>query len=281
MTNRGVELMLSGVPIETRAGFVWELSLNMARNINQVVSLADGQDNFQLANSRVTINARVGEPYGTIVGDGFAVNENGERLVDNEGYFIREFGKVLGDVMADYTGGISSALSYKGLHLYTLVDFQKGGDLFVGTRSVGVYSGLTSETVGLNDLGNPVRDPVSEGGGIRAEGVTETGEQNTRYVEAVDYFKDITGIDEYSVFDASFVKLREVRLSYAFPSRMFENLPVSGATLSLVGRNLALLYTQVPHIDPETTLGSGNIQGLENSQLPSTRSIGFNLNIKL
>ena len=281
MTNRGFELMLSGVPVETQAGFVWDISLNLARNINEVVSLADGQENFQLANRRVTVNARVGEPYGTIIGDGFAVNENGERLVDNEGYFIREFGKVLGNVMADYTGGISNTFSYKGFNLGTLVDFQKGGDLFVGTRSVGVYSGLTTETVGLNDLGNPMRNPVGEGGGIRAEGVTESGEQNTRYVEAVDYFKDITGIDEYSVFDASFVKLREVRFGYAFPSRMFENLPVSSVTLSLVGRNLALLYTKVPHVDPETTLGSGNVQGLENSQLPSTRSIGFNLNIKL
>ena len=281
MVNRGFELMLSAVPVDTRTGFVWDVSLNLARNVNEVVSLAEGQDNFQLGNRRVTINARVGEPYGTIIGDGFAVNENGERLVDNEGYYIREFGKVLGNVMADYTGGISNTFSFKGFTLSSLIDFQKGGDLFVGTRSVGTYSGLTTETVGLNDLGNPMRDPVSEGGGLRAVGVTETGEQNTRYVEAVDYFKDITGIDEYSVFDASFVKLRELRFGYAFPSRLFDNLPISSMKLSLVGRNLALLYTEVPHVDPETTLGSGNIQGLENSQLPSTRSVGFNLNIKL
>ncbi|WPP53251.1 SusC/RagA family TonB-linked outer membrane protein [Catalinimonas niigatensis] len=281
MSNNGVEMMLSAVPIETRGGFVWELILNMAKNNNKVVSLADGQDNFQLADQRVTINARIGEPYGTIVGDGFAVNENGERLVDSEGYYIREFGKVLGNVMADYTGGINSNLSYKGFNLSTLVDFQKGGDLFVGTRSVGVYSGLTSETVGPNDLGNPMRSPVAEGGGIRAEGVLESGEQNQQYVEAVDYFKDITGIDEYSVFDASFVKLREVRLGYSLPQRMFENMPISSVSFSLVGRNLALLYSKVPHVDPESTLGSGNVQGLENSQLPSTRSIGFNINIKL
>ncbi|MEM6841264.1 MAG: SusC/RagA family TonB-linked outer membrane protein [Bacteroidota bacterium] len=281
MTNRGFELMLSVVPIETMSGFTWDLSLNLARNINEVVSLADGQENFQLADRRVTINARVGEPYGTIVGDGFATNENGERLVDNEGYYIREFGKVLGNVMADYTGGLSSTFSYKGFTLSSLVDFQKGGDLFVGTRSVGVYAGLMSETVGPNDLGNPMRSPVSDGGGIRAEGVLESGEQNTQYVEAVDYFKDITGIDEYSVFDASFVKLREVRLGYAFPSKLFDNIPINSVTLSLVGRNLALLYSNVPHVDPETTLGSGNIQGLENSQLPSTRSVGFNLSIQL
>jgi TonB-linked SusC/RagA family outer membrane protein len=281
MTNRGFEMMLSAVPVETLSGFVWDVSLNLARNINEVVSLADGQDNFQLANRRVTVNARVGEPYGTLIGDGFAVNENGERLVDNEGYYIREFGKVLGNVMADYTGGISNTFSFKGFTLSSLIDFQKGGDLFVGTRSVGTYSGLTTETVGLNDLGNLMRDPLSEGGGIRAVGVTETGEQNSQYVEAVDYFKDITGIDEYSVFDASFIKLREVRFGYAFPSRLFDNLPISSMKLSLVGRNLALLYTQVPHVDPETTLGSGNIQGLENSQLPSTRSVGFNLNVKL
>ncbi len=280
MTNNGVELMLTAVPIETRSGFAWELVLNMAKNNNKVISLADGQDNYQLADRRVTINARIGEPYGTIVGDGFAVNENGERLVDSEGYYVREFGKVLGNVMADYTGGINSTFSYKGFNLSTLVDFQKGGDLFVGTRAVGVYSGLTSETVGTNDLGNPMRNPVAEGGGIRAVGVLESGEQNQQYVEAVDHFKDITNIDEYSVFDASFVKLREMRLGYSLPQSMFENLPISSVSLSLVGRNLALLYSKVPHVDPETTLGSGNVQGIENSQLPSTRSIGFNVNIK-
>ncbi|MDF9801158.1 TonB-linked SusC/RagA family outer membrane protein [Catalinimonas alkaloidigena] len=281
MTNNGIELMLTAVPIETSSGFVWEMIFNLAKNNNQVVSLADGQDNYQLADQRVTINARIGEPYGTIVGDGFATNEDGERLVDNEGYYIREFGKVLGNVMADYTGGVNSTFSYKGFMLSGLVDFQKGGDLFVGTRSVGVYAGLLEETVGLNDLGNPMRSPVDEGGGVRAEGILESGEQNQQYVEAVDYFKDITGIDEYSVFDASFIKLRELRFGWALPQRMLENMPISGVSFSLVGRNLALLYSKVPHVDPETTLGSGNVQGLENSQLPSTRSVGFNINIKL
>jgi len=281
MTNNGIELMLTAIPIETRNGFVWELILNLAKNTNKVVSLADGQDNYQLADRRVTINARIGEPYGTIVGDGFALNENGERLVDSEGYYIREFGKVLGNVMADFTGGINSSFMYKGFSLSSLVDFQKGGDLFVGTRSVGVYAGLLSETVGLNDQGKPMRSSVDQGGGIRAEGVLESGEQNQQYVEAVDYFKDITNIDEYSVFDASFIKLRELRLGYSLPQSMLENLPINGLSLSLVGRNLALLYSKVPHVDPETTLGSGNIQGLENSQLPSTRSIGINVNIKL
>ena len=280
VTNKGIELMLTIIPIELESGFTWEVMINAARNRNEIVSLADGQDNYQLADHRVTINARVGEPYGTIVGDGFATNENGERLVDSEGYYIREFGKVLGNAMADYTGGISNTFSYKGFTLSGLVDFQKGSDLFVGTRAVGVYAGLLEESVGLNDKGNPVRSPVSEGGGIRAEGVLENGEENTKYVEGVDFLKDVSGIDEYSMYDASFIKLRELRLGYVFPKKLYENLPVNSIALSLVGRNLALLYTKVPHVDPETTLGSGNIQGVENSQLPSTRSFGFNVNLK-
>ena len=280
MTNEGVELMLNVVPLNLRSGLVWEVVLNFAKNKNQVVSLAEGQENYQLADHRVTVNARVGEPYGTLVGDGFQLNENGERLVDSEGYYVREFGKVLGNVMADYTGGITNSFSYKGFNLNTLVDFQKGGDLFVGTRAVGAYAGLLSETVGPNDRGVPMRNPVDEGGGTRAEGVLESGQENTQYVEAVDFWKDISGIDEFSVFDASFVKLRELRFGYTFPSRLFEDLLIRNVTLSLVGRNVALLYTRVPHVDPETTLGSGNVQGVENSQLPSTRSLGFNVNIK-
>ncbi len=280
VTNNGIELMLNAVPVELNNGFVWEVILNLAKNNNEVVSLAEGQDNYQLADHRVTINARVGEPYGTIVGDGFQLNEEGQRLVDSEGYYVRELGKVLGNVMADYTGGITNSFSFKGFNLSGLIDFQKGGDLFVGTRSVGTYSGLLTETIGLNDKGIPMRNPVSEEGGIRAEGVLESGEENTKYVEAVDFWKDISGIDEFSVFDASFIKLRELRFGYTLPQRLFETLPVSSVSFSLVGRNLALLYTKVPHVDPETTLGSGNVQGVENSQLPSTRSLGFNINIK-
>nr|WKN39217.1 SusC/RagA family TonB-linked outer membrane protein [Tunicatimonas sp. TK19036] len=280
MTNDGVELMLNAVPLELGSGFVWEVVVNFAKNNNKVVSLAEGQENYQLADHRVTINARVGEPYGTIVGDGFKVNENGERLVDSEGYYVREFGKVLGNVMADYTGGIMNSFSYKGFSLSGLIDFQKGGDLFVGTRAVGVYAGLLSETVGMNDRGVPMRNPVDENGGIRAEGVLESGQENTQYVEAVDFLKDVSGIDEYSIFDASFIKLRELRFGYTFPRRFFESTPIQSVSFSLVGRNLALLYTKVPHVDPETTLGSGNVQGVENSQLPSTRSLGFNVNVK-
>ena len=281
MTNQGVELMLNAVPLNLRSGLVWEVVLNVAKNKNRVVSLAEGQENYQLADQRVTVNARVGEPYGTLVGDGFKHNENGERLVDGEGYYVREFGKVLGNVMADYTGGITNSLSYRGLSLNALVDFQKGGNLFVGTRAVGIYSGLLSETVGLNDQGVPMRNPVDEGGGIRADGVLESGQSNDQYVEAVDFWKDVSGIDEFSVFDASFIKLRELRFGYTFPARLFEDKLIRRVTLSLVGRNVALLYTKVPHVDPETTLGSGNVQGVENSQLPSTRSLGFNLSVKL
>lgn len=281
MLNKGVEFVVAGTPISRKSGLSWDITLNVGRNRNEVIELAQGQDNFRLANHRVSINARVGEPYGTIMGTGFALDENGQRLVDNEGFYVREFGKVLGNVLADYTGGINNAFSYKGFTLNALIDFQKGGEMFSGTSSVGTYSGLTVETVGLNEKGNPVREPVADGGGVLSKGVLQSGEPNTRYVEAVDYWKDLSSIHEAHIFDASFVKFRELRFGYTFPQQLFQRLPVQNISLSFVGRNIALLYSKVPHVDPETTLGSGNIQGLENSQLPSMRSLGFNLNIQL
>lgn len=281
MLNKGVEFVVAGTPISRKSGLSWDVTLNVGRNRNKVIELAQGQDNFRLANHRVSINARVGEPYGTIMGTGFALDENGQRLVDNEGFYVREFGKVLGNVLADYTGGINNALSYKGFTLNALIDFQKGGEMFSGTSSVGTYSGLTVETVGLNEKGNPVREAVANGGGVLSKGVLQSGEPNTRYVEAVDYWKDLGSIHEAHIFDASFVKFRELRFGYSFPQHLFQRLPVQNISLSFVGRNIALLYSKVPHVDPETTLGSGNIQGLENSQLPSMRSLGFNLNIQL
>lgn len=281
ITNQGVEMMLTGTPVKAESGLKWDVTVNYAHNKNKVVFLADGQANYQLAKSyrNLTINARVGESYGAIVGTGYKLNENGERLVDSRGYFIKETGKILGTVLPDFTGGIINAVSYKSFSFSGLVDFRKGGKIYSVTNATGTYSGLLEQTAGLNDKGNPQRDPVSEGGGYRADGVLESGEANTVYLESQDYWKDVRNINEASVFDGSFIKLREIRFGYTFPKKMFRKLPVQSLSLSLVGRNLAVLHRNTDLFDPETTLGSGNIQGIESAQLPSVRSFGFNLNV--
>ncbi|PWJ55246.1 TonB-linked SusC/RagA family outer membrane protein [Dyadobacter jejuensis] len=281
ITNRGFEVMLTGTPVKADNGFKWDVVLNWARNQNEVVFLADGQDNYQLATSyrNLSINARVGQSYGALIGTGFKLNDQGERLVDSYGYYMKETGKVLGNTLPDFTGGVSNSFSYKNLTVSALVDFRKGGKIYSVTNATGTYAGLLAVTAGNNDKGNLQRSPVSEGGGWRADGVLESGEPNTTYIDAQNYWKDIRNINEASVFDGSFIKLREVRVGYRVPKRWISKTPFQNLSLSLVGRNLAVFLRNTDLFDPETTLGSGNIQGIESAQLPSVRSLGFNLNV--
>ncbi|MFH5832250.1 SusC/RagA family TonB-linked outer membrane protein [Halalkalibaculum sp. DA384] len=277
--NQGIEVSLNGFIITNPNGLNWNLKLNWARNQNEVVELAQGQENYQLVDASsgngVSLNARVGEPYGTLIGDGVATNENGEKLIDENGLYVREPNKVLGNVLADFTGGVRNTFKVKGLRLSALVDYQVGGDIFSVTSATGIYAGLLEETVGFNDKGNPIRDPVSEGGGIKLEGVKQNGQANDVYVEAIDYFKNM--FEGQHIYDASFIKLREVTINYTLPQRLLENLPMRDLSVGLVGRNLLILHKNIPHVDPETAMGSGNIQGYESAQLPTPRSIGFNI----
>jgi hypothetical protein len=211
------------------------------------------------------------------VGTGYALNEQGQRLIDSKGFYVQETGKVFGNTLPDYTGGLNNAFTFRGFTLNALLDFRKGGKVYSITSETGTYAGLLQETTGLNDKGKPVRDAVEDGGGIRLDGVLASGEPNTTYINAASFWKD-SNIDEMHVFDASFIKLREVRLGYTFPKKWYAKLPLQSLALSVVSRNLAVLLRNTPHFDPETTLGSGNVQGIESAQLPSVRSFGFNLN---
>lgn len=287
VTNKGWEVMLSGTPLELANGLRWDVAVNWARNQNKVVELAEGQDNFLIGSWGLTVNARVGQPYGTMVATGYKLTDDGQRIVNSNGLYAIETDRTVGGILPDWTGGVSNTFSFKGISLSALVDFRKGGDIYSVTSRYGLYSGLLAETVGNNDKGNPMRDPVDQGGGLLKEGVVNVGtaenpvyEPNTKYVEAQDYFSQ-SGLREQFVFDGSFVKFRELRIGYTLPSSLFDNMPVQSVSVSFVGRNLALLMSNIPHVDPESALGSGNIQGFENGQLPSNRSLGFNINIKL
>jgi len=278
MTNKGWEVMLRARPIDK--AFTWDVVFNWAKNTNEVVELAAGLDNYLLGSYGATINAKVGETYGTFVTDGFTYDENGNKVVTSDGYYKRATNQTFGSYLPDWTGGVTNSFSYKGLSLSALIDFQSGGLLYSVSNRYGNYSGLLAATVGNNELGNPVRDPISEGGGYLAEGVKEDGTPNDVRINAVNYWKQFSSRREMYLYDASFIKLREVKLTYNLPSKLFANTFIGGASLSLVGRNLAILLKNTPNIDPENAYGSGNIQGFENGQHPSTRTMGFTVNVK-
>jgi len=163
MENRGVEIQLAVTPVETE-NVRWDLTLNWAKNNNTVVSLAPGLENLQIASLQggITINARVGEPYGTIQGTDFVYHENGQRITGANGYYLQSStsDKILGNVNPDWIGGVLNRFQYKGWSFSFLFDMQQGGDIFSLDQYYGLATGLYEETDFTNDLGNPVRDPV-------------------------------------------------------------------------------------------------------------------------
>lgn len=289
--NSGIEVGLNLTPVRTD-NFDWNVNVNWSKNENEVISLLGDQQNLQLQSFQggVSINASIGEPYGTIRGSGFVFDDNGNRVVDSNGYYLSQPDQVLGNVNPDWVGGVSNTFSYKNLTLSFLIDIQKGGDVFSLDTYYGQGTGLPYYTAGLNDLGNPVRDPVTDGadsGGILNEGVTETGEPNTTRATA-DYFggafywgNSSRNPAALNVYDASYVKLRELSLTYKMPvNKWMKDSFFSGASVSVVGRNLWIIDKNVPFADPESGLGAGNIQGYLSGSYPTLKTVGVNLNLE-
>ena len=287
--NKGVELALYGTPIQTK-DFRWDFNLNWAKNTNEVIELfvdESGNEvkNLQLASLQggVTINARVGESYGTIHGSDFVYHDNGEKIVEG-GYYARSStnDQVIGNVNPDWNAGLNNAFSYKNFTFSFLIDWQKGGDVFSLDLWYGIGTGLYEETVGENDLGNPMRDSYNEGGGIVLDGVNPDGTQNTTRVPYTYTTEGwASSPNARFVYDASYIKLREVVLTYNIPKKIMDKTFIKGASLSFVGSNLWIIDKNLPHADPEASQGAGNIQGWQSGVMPATKNYGFSLNIQL
>ena len=295
--NRGVEVSLFGTPVKT-SDFSWTINVNWARNRNLVKDLGEIQ-NLLLGSFQggVTINATKGQPYGTIKGTDFVYNEKNQKVVGENGLYEQSItsNEVIGNANPDWTGGVSNTFKYKNLSLGFLIDVQHGGDVFSLDMYYGLATGMYPETAGLNDLGNPLRDPVKtdesgnvindpSNGGLILPGVKEDGTPNDVRVSATNF-----GLQGYRrnpaaafVYDASYVKLRQLNLTYSLPQSVVDNLWVfNGIDVSLVGRNLWIIHKNLPYADPEENLSSGNIQGYQGGAYPTTRNIGFNIRLKL
>lgn len=277
MQNKGIELQISGAPIKMSNGFEWNVSLVWARNINEVVELAPGLDALNLGGQwNVTTQARVGQPYGTIFGPGYVKDPNGNIVHENGLPLTDATYRVLGNVTPKWTGGITNTFTFKGITLDVLIDGRYGGDIYSMTTTWGRYSGVLKETLLGRETGIVGSGVIDNGDGTyRPNDVVVTAEQ---YNKAA-YSNDVA---EGSVFDGSFIKLRQMQLGYRIPNKVWGSTPFRDVTISLVGRNLFLLYATIPHIDPETSFSAGNgNQGLEFGQIPTNRSVGFNINFKL
>jgi TonB-linked SusC/RagA family outer membrane protein len=293
VSNKGVELMINATPVKTQ-DFSWDLNLNWSKNKSEVVSLAEGLDNLQLADLQggVTINARKGLPLGVIMGTDF-VYYNDERSSDKriieDGVYQKTAtsDQIIGDVNADWTAGFRNSFSYKNLNLSFLIDWKHGGDLFSLDMWYGSSTGLYKESAELNELGNPLRnyvtgDPATDGGLI-LEGVLPDGTPNdVRSDEMGTYYTPVGSAiapNAMHIYDASYVKLRELSLTYTLPNDIFDNTFIKEMSVSFVGTNLWIIHKNLPYADPETTQGAGNIQGWQSGVMPSTKNFGFTLNV--
>ncbi len=278
MENRGVELLLNATSVDQGA-FVWNTSFNLGYNRNEIISLADGQTAMTMQQSRpglygdggvpVYITAEVGKPFGTIRGTSYQRDEQGRIVYDANGLPVVGEIKDLGHSVAPWTLGFNNELRYGRVSLGFLLDAKIGGSINSGTNNLAYLAGLSKSTL------------EGRNGGVVGQGVNEQGQPNTVSVAAQDYYGYIGNtIAEQFVYNASYIKLRQVVLGVDLPQRWLSGIHIQHASISLVGRNLWLLYSKVPLVDPESSFLIGNIQGLEMLSLPAARSFGLNLNVK-
>lgn len=283
--NKGIELSMFGTPVKTR-DFSWNINLNWTRNRNKVLELYGESQNLQLGSFQggVSVNASLGQPYGTIQGRTWNML-NGEKLVKANGRY--DFASslttnIIGNVNPDWIGGVYNTFRYKSISLGFLVDVRQGGDLFSLDMYYGSATGVLEESAGLNDLGNPSRNTIANGGGVIMPGVTADGKPNTIRVEnTFGTFGYVQNPAHGFVYDASYVKLREAVLTYSIPGSVYAGVKaIKGIDVSLIGRNLWIIHKNLPYSDPEENLSSGNIQGYQSGAYPTTRSLGFNVRLK-
>jgi hypothetical protein len=305
--NQGIELSANANIIKS-GDFRWDTRINWALNRNEVVALSDDLETYQLASVQggITIEAEIGQPYGVIKGTNFVYADNDEPIVYDHPFGGKRYARsaspeIIGNMLPDWTGGWTNDFTYKTITVSALIDVQKGGDFFSLDTWYGYGTGIYDFTAGTNDKGNPVRDPVEDGGGLPIGGMNAAVDENGDYILDDDgnFTSDGTENDVYGyygnyanssgwatapnalhVYDATYVKLRQMSVTYTVPSSVVANWPIGGLAVSLIGRNLAILYKNSPYTDPEAGLTAGNIQGYQSGAYPAVREFGMNVTLK-
>lgn len=299
--NRGIELAVTGTPVKSRS-FSWETTFTYATNENEVLELHPDVSSYELTAARwanAYIYAMEGQPYGVIVGQAIARTPEGRVIVNDQGLptFDTEI-SVLGKGTYDHTLGWSHTFTWKNLNLRMLFDAKFGADMYSMSMMQSYYNGTATETLEGRDAwyrseqareaaGSPA-DWKATGGylvdGVRAVddgngGVTYV--ENDIYVNPQAYWQSFQDVSpEPFIIDASYVKFRELALTFDFPQRWLRRTPLAGVSLSAFARNICILYTNVKNIDPESSYYNGNGQGFEYGSLPSRRTFGFGIKVK-
>lgn len=295
ISNKGIEVALGITPFRRENGFTWNTFTTFTRNRNVVESLTEGVSEIQIeqgssfAGEVITVH-RPGQEFGLLLGSVNLRDEEGNLLIDrSNGQLIRApQPDIIGNPNPDFRLGFVNTFSWKGLSLRAVLDWQQGGDLYSNTVLSLLGRGVTKDT---EDREVNVVIPGVYGDPNTLEPVlNEAGEKipNQTMVEINTlYFGEtfaINGANEWAVFDASYLKIRELALSYALPRRLLESTPFTGVSLSLTGRNLwfwAPGFPEHTNFDPEVNqFGSTNKQGIEYSATPTVRRYGVSLKVQ-
>ncbi|PMD98693.1 SusC/RagA family protein [Siphonobacter sp. BAB-5405] len=272
LSNRGVEALITYNPIKNK-NFSWNVSYNMAYNRSEVMQLVPGVNTLELASSVggwAFVHHQVGRPFGVIKGYTMDRDANGNVIFNTAtGYQQRSALKELGQGVPPWTMGLNNTFTYKNFSLDVLIDGKFGNKIF---STMDVYA----TRFGLHQMTLPGRE-----NGLPVSGVTSQGDSYSRTVPVKDlrlYYDNLKNYTDLFLYDASFVKLRQIVLNYAIPvknSKIFR-----GASVSLVARNPFILYKKTDNFDPEASYTNSNAQGFEAFALPRTRSMGVNLMLK-
>lgn len=275
--NRGIEMLVNLVPVET-SSFTWNFTFNGAYNKTKVLSLLT-----ETPGERITVGTHmfngelrhvVGEELGQLAGFGYLRDGQGRVIYGSNGIALATSEMIhYGSGLPKWVGGFTNAFNYKGVTASFLIDFKLGNKMLSGTNFNAYRHGLHKATLEGREEG------------VIGDGVNEEGEVNTVVVFPVQPFYEVVrskGLVEPVVYDGGYWKLRQITVGYDFTKLLANKLPVRGVRLDFVANNVALLKKWVPNIDPESFgYTSDNLVGMESTGVPTTRSIGFNLNVKL
>ncbi len=300
--NQGIEIVLNTRPLQI-GDFSWDLNVNFSKNSNKVRKLVDDMDMFELEKASwldVQVAAKVGENFGSIVGPDFKRNDKGDILIDpSTGLPMYDKGNhVLGNASWDWTGGLNTTFRYKNIGLSAVFDVKWGADLYSMSARASHESGKAMATLEGRDawykseeermaLGFPKGSPDwKPTGGFIAPGVIDNGDGTYRPNDVIinpeDYWMSVCrNAPSMFIYDNSYIKCREITLTYQFPKSWLGNgKVVKDVSLSFVTRNPFIVWKNIPDIDPDSNYNNTTGMGLEYGSLPSRRSYGFNIYVK-
>jgi TonB-linked SusC/RagA family outer membrane protein len=289
--GKSIDLVLNLKPVWSK-NFKWEINATYSKTISNTVVDIDGQPQsawqsigaaapsltIETASFGPTLRAIEGQQWGQLYGHGIKRDAGGNALLNTDGTYVYDNNVDFGSVLPEFTGGLQNSFTIMGNFTVAVnIDFQKGGKFYSTSTKWGNSTGVLAKTATLNDKGNPIRDAVSDGGGVHVFGVDATSLKPVDYyVNARDYFNGSNNTYDNDIFDLTYVKLREVSIGYNIPvSKLSIGKYVKKANFSIVANNALLIYSKTKDFDPsEISAQSG-----EGGQFPGLRGIGVNLKL--